>query len=165
MKVVLHLCVVLALVLLILGPNLTAQDSLTSAPVLRPPYELNLKRSRRQFKSSEPYIFQITLANKSEEEIYFMNTFDAGDFSFDIRDKMGRSVPHLVRDNHPKMGSQQVLRVGPKSEYSLDVDISQLFQLPPGHYTVTISRQVFDRTKRISYSVTTSKPESIIITR
>jgi hypothetical protein len=103
----------------------------------------------RSIKAGAGVPLNIVVRNVSSGRIDFLRTTVAFDFSFDVKDSQGKEpsetqlyreirgkVPHVSR--FPMSRGDTWLEPGHTSEFSLD--LTQLFELTEGKYTIQVSR-------------------------
>ncbi len=113
-------------------------------------YLLSISNSDLKFKQGDKIQIEITLKNKTKEEIYFFRGGEIEDIFLEIKDKKGELVSQL-RNGIPKTGSRYLVELKPDEEYKFVLNLSDLYDLKKGKYTLAVSRGMYRKDKKTEF--------------
>jgi hypothetical protein len=127
---------------------------------------LSISDSTLRFKQGDKLQIEITLKNKTKEEIFFLRGNEIDDFFVEIKDEKGKIVSYSeegkLRNELPKTGSRYLVELKSNDEYKFVLDLSNLYDLKTGKYTISVSRGMYKKDKKTEFYAK-SRPRKIII--
>ena len=96
-----------------------------------------------------------TVRNESQEVIYVVDTGNAWDFEFEIKDKSGKTVPQKddLRIRLREAAKQSVEPIPAGQEVSYVVNLGELYTLASGEYLVTVKKAILLSDKQTFVSI------------